>query len=401
MSQDAERRQSVQDFLRESSLDALVCSLPLNVLLLTGYWPVVGQSLAVAVRGGPTVVLAPEDERDLAEQGAADAVRTFAPASLHDLRTPEEAVRKPFADLTYPLGITRGAVGFESGSVSVPAPYAATYLYGTRLLELLREAFPTARLVPAACGLARLRSVKTPREVERIRASCRIVQRAFNEGAARLQAGQHETEAAAGFRAPLSAGDDGPPGPGRSGGFAFCMSGPDAALACGAFARSGQRRLAAQETVLVHCNSYRDGYWTDVTRTYCLGGPDQRLGRMYDAVLAARRAALDAIRPGAKASAVDAAARGVLTDHGFGDAFKHSTGHGVGFEAISPNALPRLHPKSDDVLRTGMVFNVEPAVYFHGYGGLRHCDMVALTEAGAELLTPFQAAPAELWPALA
>ncbi len=79
MARDAVRIDSVQAFLREASLDAVVCSLPLNVLLLTGYWPVVGKSLAVAVRGGPTVLLVPEDERELAEGGGADEVRTFAP----------------------------------------------------------------------------------------------------------------------------------------------------------------------------------------------------------------------------------------------------------------------------------------------------------------------------------
>jgi Xaa-Pro aminopeptidase/Xaa-Pro dipeptidase len=118
---------------------------------------------------------------------------------------------------------------------------------------------------------------------------------------------------------------------------------------------------------------------------------------MYAAVAEARQAALAAIRPGVKAADVDKAARSVLQARGFGDAFKHSTGHGVGFSAINANARPRLHPKSDDVLQTGMIFNVEPAVYFDGYGGLRHCDVVALTDRGPEVLTPFQGDMQQLW----
>ena len=90
------------------------------------------------------------------------------------------------------------------------------------------------------------------------------------------------------------------------------------------------------------------------------------------------------------AADVDAAARDVLKMRGFGPQFKHSTGHGVGFSAIDANAKPRLHPKSEDTLEAGMVFNVEPAIYFEGYGGMRHCDMVAVTDSGAEVLTPFQ-----------
>ncbi len=202
-----------------------------------------------------------------------------------------------------------------------------------------------------------------------------------------------ETEAAEGFHASLSADGE---ADGRAGGFTFCMSGPHSAQAHGAYARSRSRRIGPHEFVLVHCNSYAGGYWTDVTRTYCLGEPEDRMRKMYDAVFAARAAALDALRPGVYACDVDAAARGVLRDRGFGAEFKHSTGHGVGFEAISPNALPRLHPKSNDVLQPGMVFNVEPAVYYDGYGGLRHCDLVALAEQGGEVLTPFHASPAEL-----
>ena len=138
------------------------------------------------------------------------------------------------------------------------------------------------------------------------------------------------------------------------------------------------------------------GFWTDITRTFCLGEPDERKQRMYDAVFAVRRAALETIVPGVRAATVDAAARSVLEARGFGAEFKHGLGHGVGFAAINHNAPPRLHPASNDILETGMVFNIEPAIYVEGYGGMRHCDMVAVGEAGAELLTPFQSTVEEL-----
>jgi Xaa-Pro aminopeptidase len=110
---------------------------------------------------------------------------------------------------------------------------------------------------------------------------------------------------------------------------------------------------------------------------------------MYDAVFDARRAAIESIHGGIKASEVDRAAREVLRAHGFEREFKHPTGHGVGFAVISHNALPRIHPMSNDLLEVGMVFNIEPGIY-DGYGGLRHCDMVAVGETGVEVLTPFQ-----------
>jgi Xaa-Pro aminopeptidase/Xaa-Pro dipeptidase len=174
------------------------------------------------------------------------------------------------------------------------------------------------------------------------------------------------------------------------------MSGPHSAQASGAYARTRARTLDSGDLVLVHCNSYADGYWTDITRTYHLGENDERKEKIYSAVFDARHAALMAIRPGVKASEVDAAARNLMRQRGFGDAFKHGTGHGVGFAAISANSMPRIHPACHDALETGMVFNMEPAIYIEGFGGVRHCDMVTVTAGGAEVLTDFQSHPAAL-----
>ena len=117
---------------------------------------------------------------------------------------------------------------------------------------------------------------------------------------------------------------------------------------------------------------------------------------MYEAVFAALDAAIAAVSPGVTAAAVDRAARELLAERGFASEFKHGLGHGVGFNAIDHNAPPRLHPVSTDRLETGMVFNIEPAIYIEGYGGIRHCDMVAVRTGGAEILTDFQRTPAEM-----
>jgi len=86
---------------------------------------------------------------------------------------------------------------------------------------------------------------------------------------------------------------------------------------------------------------------------------------------------------------VDGAAREIMRSHGVAESFKHSTGHGVGFAAADHDALPRLAPDSPDLLESGMVLNIEPALYFDGIGGVRHCDIVQVTENGAHWLTPF------------
>jgi Xaa-Pro dipeptidase len=391
-----QRIELIRNALRESQSDLVVCALPMNVLLLSGYWPVIGTGLAIASAEGQITLLVPEDEEDLAKRGWADEIRTFKAGSLDEIVEVAEAIRVPLRELVKSFSTKPVRVGIETQETSEPASYAAMHLYGETMRQLCEDAFDLAALTSANAVLADLRSHKTEFEIGRIRTACQIAGRAFQNGRGQIRAGTAELEAAAAFRKPLSTSLANFAELERADGFAWCMSGANSALASGAYARSRAKRIESGDLVLVHCNSYADGYWTDITRTYSLGKMDERRERMHDAVFAAREAAFAVIRPGARAAAVDKAARDVLEAHGFGPQFKHSTGHGVGFSAISAHARPRLHPKSPDTLEAGMVFNVEPAIYVNGNGGVRHCDMVAVTEAGVEFLTPFHCRADEL-----
>jgi Xaa-Pro aminopeptidase/Xaa-Pro dipeptidase len=271
-----------------------------------------------------------------------------------------------------------------------------SFQLGAELPLLVRRALPRAKPTPADDALARLRCIKTPHEVQRIRLASRVAGFAYREAAAQLEPGLSEAEVAALFRVPLLTAGIRLESVSRADGFAFCMSGPRAAQAYGAYQLSSARAVAAGEPLLVHVNSTLDGYWTDVTRTFWLGEIAGAGGEWLAAVLEARDAALLAIRPGARARDVDAAAREVLAQRGYGAAFRHPTGHGVGFAAIDHAAWPRVHPCSDDVLEAGMVFNVEPGIYIEGEGAVRHCDVVAVSESGAEVLTQFQSAAEDL-----
>ena len=394
MQRDSERVARIVQTLERIGLDTIVCSLPSNVLLLTGYWPVVGTAVAVASKAGMVGLVAPSDERDLVEAGWADEVRFFESGSTDEIRSLAATIQPHLERLLRVLGIGAGRVGWESGAASQPCSYAEMHLYGAAMSGLLQQA-GAAALVPAGELLAVLRSRPTAGELQRIRIACALAERAFQAGARVVRPGQKETEVAAAFRQPLQSPSDAL-GAARFDGFAFCMSGPNSGTAYGAYARSRERPVTPGDLLLLHANSYADGYWTDITRTYCLGEPNQRQRRMYQAVFAAREAALAAIRPGVPAERVDRAARQQLASHGFGREFKHPTGHGVGFAAIDHNALPRIHPRSEDRLESGMVFNVEPAIYVDGIEGLRHCDMVAVTDTGVELLTPFHSSLEQL-----
>ena len=395
MRSDRERVARVTEALERSGLDGLVCSLPVNVLLLSGYWPVVGTSIAVANRDGQVALVVPADELDLAERGWAQAIHVFEAGSLQSLHRAIDGARRPLVEALRTLGLTRGRLGIESGPGFEPSSYAAVHFYGSALRDLVWDLAALASTIPADSLLAGLRSCPTAGELEQIRTACRIAGRAFDTGSRLVEVGQREYRVAAEFRRPLYDLDE-ETGVARADGWAFCMSGPHSAHAHGAYARSRGRRVESGDFLLVHCNSCADGYWTDITRTYCLGDPNQQQLRMYQGVLAARDAAFAVIAPGVTGAEVDRAARAVIERSGFGPGFKHPTGHGVGFAAIDHDAIPRMHPQSSDTLEPGMVFNVEPAIYLERVGGLRHCDMVVVTEHGMELLTPFHSGPAEL-----
>ncbi len=394
MPRDDDRRRLTADAVQRAGLSAVICGLPSNVLLVTGgYWPTVGTSVAVAAADGRVAVVCPADERADVAAGFADVVRPFEPGSVHDLRTAPDAVARPLADAVAELGLPPGGRwGYEHAADTLPHAYVATHLYRLGLRQSIRAALPGARLARADGLLARLRSRCTPAEVDRVRLACGVAEGAFGAAARMLRPGLPETAVAAAASMVLSSDGDG-----RDDGKVWVMSGPRSAKAAGAFARSSAAVLAAGDLALVHCNNQVGGYWTDVTRTFCLGRPSDDQRRMADAVFAARAAALAAIRPGARAADVDAAARGVIAAHGLGPQFTHALGHGVPFAAIAAAERPRIHPSSPDVLSVGSVFNVEPAVYFDGVQGLRHCDVVAVTDDGPEVLTPWLGDPEQLW----
>jgi Xaa-Pro aminopeptidase len=247
-----------------------------------------------------------------------------------------------------------------------------------------------SKLVPADEHLQALKSIKTAAELAKIRQACSIAETAYGTAAPELHAGMSEPSAAELFRAGLSR-----PGPfadaiQRCDGFAFCMSGSNSAKASAAYARTRSRIVEDGDLVMMHCNSYVEGFWTDITRTYTLGAPDEKKKKMYEAVHEARDAAFAIIKPGIRAAEVDLTARGVIEKFGLGSLLRHGTGHGVGYSPMSAYSRPRIHAASPDILEEGMVFNVEPAVYVEGYGGVRQCNMAAVSKTGVEVLTPYQ-----------
>lgn len=167
-------------------------------------------------------------------------------------------------------------------------------------------------------------------------------------------------------------------------------SGPRSALPHG---RATAARLPRRGFLTLDFGIIHDGYCSDMTRTVYFGSPRPEERDAYQAVLEAQEAAVGAVRGGAVTGEVDEAARSVLRNRGLGEAFSHSTGHGVGLEI---HEAPRIGANQAARLQPGMVVTIEPGVYLEGRFGIRIEDMVAVTRTGGEILTPAPKALIEL-----
>jgi Xaa-Pro aminopeptidase len=286
-----------------------------------------------------------------------------------------------------------------SAEVLTKAGAKAVAVEATRLtvaeFEALQGLAPRCTFAPVKDLVENLRAVKDPSEIEHIRAAVRVAERGFRMFAATLTETDTEKEMADALDGWLR----------RAG--AKGMAFPPMVAVGDRGARPhlvpSDRPLSEGSKLLVDWGvDTAAGYKSDMTRTLRSpfgSAPTRRnkfervgyeLERVYEVVLAAQDAALAAIRHGVKAREVDAAARKVIEDAGYGEFFTHGLGHGIGLEV---HEAPRVRQNSEDVLEAGMVITVEPGVYIPGegdgpgWGGVRIEDDVLVTRDGCTLLT--------------
>jgi Xaa-Pro aminopeptidase len=336
----ADRGDRLEQLLAERELDRMLVTDLVNVRYLTGFTGTNGACVC-----GPGVRIFLTDFR-YTERAATEV-------SGWETVTVEADWLKGIAERL------EGRVGFEDDQMPV------------RVHEKLREKLGDgAELVPAGGRVQQLRRVKDAEELVRIEEASKLADGVWLWALERGLAGRSERDVALAAEARIRELGGEPSFP------AIVAAGPNGALP---HAEPGERVIGPGELVVFDMGARLDGYCSDGTRTFATGDPGEEGRSVYDTVLAAQLASLEAIEAGVKGEDVDLVARQVIDDAGHGERFGHGLGHGVGLEV---HEGPRLSLRSDDVLAPGEVVTVEPGIYLPGQLGVRIEDLVVVEEDG-------------------
>lgn len=273
-----------------------------------------------------------------------------------------------WADHESPIDLVASTVTSEIGTVAV-----GSNLYSAFLLRL-QDAISAGKWTEAGSLMRSLRMAKDATEIELLEIAGRNNDHAWE---AFLTAGPLSglTERQALERLLQLTMEQ---GTGRCWG--ICASGPNAASP---HYSTGNRVIQAGDSVIFDWGGPVGGYYSDVTRTVHVGEPDDEFRKVYDIVREANQATLDAVKPGVPCQELDRVARKVITDAGYGDAFLHRVGHGLGLEV---HEEPYLVEGNDLPLQEGFVFSDEPGIYLEGRFGVRIEDAVVCTADGGRRL---------------
>lgn len=239
---------------------------------------------------------------------------------------------------------------------------------------LVLSAIPGAAHAFTADTIGALRMRKDESEFAKLKMNSDIADRAIQKAFSIAKPGMTERELAAEIRAHFQSEGATP---------AFWIVGGGGN---GAFPhhQAGDRPLEEGDAVVVDIGGRKNGFPSDITRMMAIGHPPEGYGQIHGIVEHAVQAALKAARPGVMAKEVDAAARKVISDAGYGEYFVHRTGHGLGIDGHEP---PYITATAETILEEGMVFSIEPGIYIPGRFGIRLEEIVILREDGPEIFS--------------
>lgn len=333
-----------------AGIDALIVTPSADLEYLVGYEaPLLERLTALVLRpDAQPVLIVPVLERPRAAASAA--------GDLVDFETWSDG-QDPFA--------VAGAIASGAATVAVTDTMWAMHLLG------LRDAMAGSSFVLASPVMSRLRIRKDPDEIDLLAKAGRSADESFARIAQETLQGRTEMDISRALaRYLVETGHD-------VADFGIVGSGPNGASP---HHEAGARVVKAGDPVVLDFGGRLGGYWSDITRTVSVGEPTAEVKEVHQVVREAQEAAFRAARPGAAAQDIDRAARKVITDAGYAEAFIHRTGHGIGLEV---HELPYIVEGNDVILEPGMCFSIEPGIYLEGQFGVRIEDQVAVTDSGA------------------
>jgi Xaa-Pro aminopeptidase len=347
----AARLARTRAFMADQGIDVLLASVGSDLPYLTGYRAMPSERL--------TMVVVPQGGRPTLVVPALEAPRVVAQPDVFDLR--------PWSETDDPVALVARLAG-------APARVALTDQTWAVFLLALQQALPRTEFISAQPLSAALRLRKDAEEIELMRAAAAAVDRVAARLAGHRFSGSTERELSRLVAAmTVEEGCD-------VSMFAIVASGPNAASP---HHEPTDRLIAGGDAVVVDFGGSVGGYQSDTTRTFHVGEPAAEYREVHEVVRAAQSAGVEAARAGVAAEAVDAAARRVIDDAGYGEWFIHRLGHGIGLDVHED---PYLVEGNTEVLEAGMAFSVEPGIYLPGRLGVRIEDIVVCTPDGPERL---------------
>jgi Xaa-Pro aminopeptidase len=351
-----DRLKRLQTCMAESDVDLAAFGPTASMRYLLGFTPHPDERLClllVAPAAVRMVVPSLNAEETAAHTQGLDLV------AWEDADGPKQALREALSSLP------------KARSLAVDGAMRADFLL------FLQEAATPQQAQPAGPMLASLRQRKSAEEIESLAAAAAQADRAMQ--AAVDACHPRVTEAEVAWAAEEAFRLDGA----EEVCFTLVASGPNGAYP---HHHSGDRLLQEGDAIVIDIGASLRGYKSDITRMVFLGKPPNEVLKAYQAVLEANERARAAVRPGVMAQEIDRAARQTLEAAGYAEYFVHRTGHGLGLEVHEP---PWIMAGNEQVLAEGMVFSIEPGVYFPGHFGVRIEDIVVVTESGVRNLTGF------------
>ena len=353
-----QRQETARRYMRDAGIDAMVLTGGTTMQYFTGtQWGLSERMFALVFpANGELAWVTPafEKGRALEQIKFGTDVRTWEE---------DESPYQLVASILKDRGVVSGKLGIEE---------TVRFVFS----DGVAKTAPALKITTADPVTARCRRVKSAHEVELMRLANRITLKSFEIASKSLREGITHGE----FGGKISAAHQ---QLGTRGG-ALVLFAQYSALPHGTII---PQKLKQGDVVLMDGGCSVEGYASDITRTTVFGKPSDKQRRVWDIVKQAQAAALKAARPGAACEDVDAAARKVITDAGFGPGYKyftHRLGHGIGMDGHEWTYLVRGNKTK---LEPGMSFSNEPGIYIPGEFGIRLEDIMVITENGAELLT--------------